>query len=384
MQMQSTTCKSWFTIAAAAALLWTFIGCERMTPHAQKLPSASASPAVYVLDRTAAENAPTDKRSYTLAASIYAGWMPWYYADESGVLAKWAQREGIEIDLVSMDYIASIEAFITGRVDACLTTNIDALGLPAAAGVDTTVLVIGDYSNGNDKLLTRGITSVEGLRGVEVSLVELSVSDYLLSRALETAGMSQRDVRLINTGDSKISGEFLADKRRRAVVTWNPIAMELQRAADVRVLFDSRRIPGEILDLCVVRSETLQADPRLGRALVGAWFEVLDLMRSESAMGSAAIAKMAKLAGCSVGEYEAQLETTHMFWTPGSATAFAESAELQQNMERVRQFCFSKGLFGANAREADDIGIAYPDGAVQGRRKNVRLRFDTSIAERVK
>ncbi len=100
------------------------------------------------------------KRKYTLAGSVYAGWMPWYYADESGVLAEWARREGIEIEFVSMDYIASIEAYVTGRADACLVTNIDALGLPAAAGVDSTVLVIGDYSNGNDRILSRDIRSV--------------------------------------------------------------------------------------------------------------------------------------------------------------------------------------------------------------------------------
>ena len=165
--------------------------------------------------------------------------MPWYYADESGVLAKWAEREGIEIDVISMDYVASIEAFVTGRADACLVTNIDALGLPAAAGVDTTVLVIGDYSNGNDKILTRGIKSTTGLKGVEISLVELSVSDYLLSRALEIAGLSQRDVRLLNTGDSKIGAEFLADKSRKAVVTWNPIASELEDKPGIECIFDS-------------------------------------------------------------------------------------------------------------------------------------------------
>jgi NitT/TauT family transport system substrate-binding protein len=354
--------------------------------------SAEASPilasgdstALHVVDRSAAERIPNDKRSYTLAVSLYAGWMPWYYAEEAGVLGRWAEGQGIEIELLEMDYISSIEAFLTGRADACLMTNVDALGLPVAAGIDTTVLVIGDYSDGNDKLLARGITSIDSLPGNEVLLVELSVSDYLLTRALETAGIPEQDVRRINTGDSRIGADFLADPGRRAVVAWNPIAAELASAPGVRVLFDSGQIPGEILDLCVVRSDTLAADPRLGRALLGAWFEVLDMVRRDDERGKTAIARMAELSGCSVADFKSQLESTHMFWTPSEAIAFAESDELPNSMRRVGQFCFSKGLFGDDARRVDDVGIAYADGSVQGQRNNVLLRFDTSFAERVK
>jgi NitT/TauT family transport system substrate-binding protein len=360
-------------------LIVTILGCSASESRPISIDKDGASPVAYRANRTAAERLPNDKDSYRLAASIYAGWMPWYYAADAGVLAKWADREGIQIELVSMDYIASIEAFVTGRADACLVTNVDAVGLPAVAGIDTTVLIIGDYSNGNDQILTRGINTVAGLKGVEISLVELSVSDYLLSRALTKAGMSQRDVRLLNTGDAKIGAEFLADKSRRAVVTWNPIASTLARAPGIRRIYDSSQIPGEILDLCIVNTEKARRDPRLGRALVGAWYEVLSTMHRPDAKGEAALAKMAKLAGCSPAEYQAQLKTTYMFWTAREALAFAESPELQQNMEPVREFCFDKELFGENARSVDEVGIAYPDGAVQGRRDNIRLRFDTSF-----
>ncbi len=365
-------------------LLLTAGGCGRVEPMPSALDDEGLSPVVLTMSRSAETIPPNERPSYTLAASIYAGWMPWYYAEEAGVLAKWAEREGIEIDVISMDYVASIEAFVTGRADACLVTNMDALGLPVAAGIDTTVLIVGDYSNGNDKILTRGIDSVAGLRGVEVSLVELSVSNYLLNRALDKSGMSERDVQLVNTGDSKIRAEFLADKRRRAVVTWNPIASRLEQAPGVRSIYDSAQIPGEILDLCVVNTETLERDPRLGRALVGAWYEVLALMRKPDARGQAAVAKMAELAGCSVAEYQAQLATTFMFWEPAAAVAYAESSELQKNMEPVRQFCFAKHLLGESAHNVDDVGIAYPDGTVQGRGDSVRLRFDTSFAKRAK
>ena len=151
----------------------------------------------------------------------------------------------------------------------------------------------------------------------------------------------------------------------------------------VRSVFDSSEIPGEILDLCLVRTETLRRDPRLGRALVGTWYEVLKLMQDSGPSGREARAKMAELAGCSAAEFDAQLETTAMFWNPAAAVAHAESAELARDMEPVRRFCFAKKLWGEGVRSVNDVGIAYPDGTVQGNPAQVRLRFDTSFAKGV-
>ena len=71
---------------------------------------------------------------FTLAISIYAGWMPWYYAKDQGILKKWAERYKIAIDVVEMDYIPSIEAYVAGKVDAAVMTNMEALDMPARSG----------------------------------------------------------------------------------------------------------------------------------------------------------------------------------------------------------------------------------------------------------
>jgi len=57
-------------------------------------------------------NVMAGKPKFTIAKSIYAGWMPWYYAKSSGIMKKWADKYNIEVDLVHMDYIPSIEAFV--------------------------------------------------------------------------------------------------------------------------------------------------------------------------------------------------------------------------------------------------------------------------------
>src|SRR5438093_604353 len=136
---------------------------------------------------------------FTLAISIYAGWMPWYYAKDHGILKKWAERYKIAIEVVEMDYIPSIEAYVAGKVDAAVMTNMEALDMPARSGVDSTALIVGDYSNGNDALLVRGIADIKGLKGTSVYLVELSVSHYLLARALAMHGLNEYKAQLRTT-----------------------------------------------------------------------------------------------------------------------------------------------------------------------------------------
>jgi NitT/TauT family transport system substrate-binding protein len=47
---------------------------------------------VAVLAVTALPSLALAKDKFTLAVSIYAGWMPWYYAKDHGILKKWADR----------------------------------------------------------------------------------------------------------------------------------------------------------------------------------------------------------------------------------------------------------------------------------------------------
>ena len=81
---------------------------------------------------------------YRIAWSHYTGWEPWDYAEASGILKKWADKYGIEIELSLVnDYIESINLYTTGQFDGCTMTNMDALTIPAVGGVDSSAIIIG-------------------------------------------------------------------------------------------------------------------------------------------------------------------------------------------------------------------------------------------------
>ncbi len=321
------------------------------------------------------------KDKFTVAWSIYVGWMPWEYAGDSGILKKWADAYDIEIELLRMDYIPSVEAFVAKQVDAAVMTNMECLNMPAASGIDSTALIMGDYSNGNDAVLTRGGLGVKDLAGKTINLVELSVSHYLLSRALEKNGLSERDVEVLNTSDADIGPIFLADTRQEAVVTWNPIVMEIEHAPGVDKIFTSADIPGEVLDMMVVRTEVLKKSPAFGKALAGAWYEVMDVMSKRGPQGEGAIGDMAESSGATAVEFKSQLKTTAMFYQPQAAVDYTSSEEIKEKMNFVRQFCFDHGLLGEGVDSVDVVGISYPDGSVQGDKNNVKMRFDTTYMQ---
>ena len=185
--------------------------------------------------------------TYRIAWSHYTGWEPWQMAADQGLLKKWADKFGIKIELVLInDYMESINLYTAGKFVGCVMTNMDALTIPAVGGVDSTALIIGDFSNGNDGIVLKNGSSVKDLKGRDVKLVELSVSHYLLARALELNGMSERDLKLVNTSDSDIAAIFASDANA-AVVTWNPPLMQCRNTKGAKMVFDSSKIPGEII-----------------------------------------------------------------------------------------------------------------------------------------
>lgn len=312
------------------------------------------------------------RKEYAIAWSHYTGWEPWDYADSSGILKKWGDKYNIAIKLVRVnDYVESINLFTAKKYYACAMTNMDALTIPAAGGIDCTALIIGDFSNGNDGIVTKKEKAVAELQGKRVMLVQNSVSHYLLSRALGMNNVPEKKLKVVNTSDADIGSVFLSEKNGIAV-TWNPILMQVRKSKGVNMIFDSSKIPGEIIDMLVVHTD---APEELKKALVGAWFEIMAVM-SDPAKSAPAIEHMAKSSAASVPEFTEQLKTTAMFYKAAEAAKFGGSARLKTTMEYVRSFSFDNRLFGDAAKSKDFVGISFPDGTVLGDGNNVKLRFD--------
>lgn len=321
------------------------------------------------------------KTAFKIAWSIYVGWMPWPYAQESGILKKWADKYGITIQLTEVnDYVESINQYTAGAFDGVVVTNMDCLTIPAAGGVDSTAIILGDYSNGNDAVILKRASESDhpklaDIAKRKVNLVQFSVSQYLLARALDTVHLSERDLSLVNTSDADIVAAF-GTRDVGAVVAWNPQVSEILKSPLAEKVFDSSQVPGEIIDMLALKTDVIKENPNLAKALTGAWYEVMATMTGDSATAKAARQQMGKDSGTDLAGIDHQLTTTHMYYDPADAAAFADNPSLSKTMDLVRTFSFDHGLLGQGAPSADVVGIQFPDGHVLGDKGNVKLRFD--------
>ena len=138
--------------------------------------------------------APSFANPLVIGYSDWPGWVAWEVAVEK----QWFAEAGLEVEFEWFDYAASMEAFAAGQLDAVTMTNGDTL-VTGSTGAQGVMILVGDYSNGNDMVVAApGIQSVGDLKGRRVGVEIGFVGHLLLLDALESAGLTEADVELVN------------------------------------------------------------------------------------------------------------------------------------------------------------------------------------------
>lgn len=71
-------------------------------------------------------HAAAEKQKFKLGWIVFTPWMPWGYAQQSGVLKKWADKYNVEIELVQLnDYVESLNQYTSGGLDGVLGSIAD-------------------------------------------------------------------------------------------------------------------------------------------------------------------------------------------------------------------------------------------------------------------
>ncbi|MBI3270227.1 MAG: ABC transporter substrate-binding protein [Planctomycetes bacterium] len=283
-------------------------------------------------------------REFTVAWSVWTGWMPFRILKDKGLLDRRAKEQGVKIKLKEFkDYMASVTAFGAGEVDACAMTSMESFQ-PASNGVKVVGILVNDTSNGGDGVLVRKGMKLQDLKGQSITLAEFSVSHYLLARALSMNGMSDRDVKIKNVVDGDEAGKaFLTDESVKAVVTWNPHLFLAQEGGKGEVIFSSAQIPGEIIDLLVMNDKAIQENPKVAQAIVDAWYDAMAMIVDPKTHAEA-VQIMADGAGTKPDEFERMLKGTDLYTDPGRGAEFLAGKGVQETMGRIKDFIADHGI----------------------------------------
>jgi NitT/TauT family transport system substrate-binding protein len=327
-------------------------------------PATPAAPVAKLSETTPA----AEGREFQIAWSVWTGWMPFKLMEAKGFLARRAAEKGIKVKLVEFPaYMDSVTAFAAGKLDGCAMTAMEALQ-PAAAGIDTVAILVNDTSNGGDGVLVRGIDDLKGLKGKDILLAELSVSHYLLVRGLDSVGMKESDVKIRNTDGDEAGKAFVTDPKVQAVTTWNPHLFQAVEGGKGKVIFSSKEIPGEIIDVLVVNARALQESPALGWVLTEAWYDAMKMIE-DPATREDALQIMADGAHASLDDFKKMLGGTDLYTDRGKGAAFLEAASTRATVEKIKKFSIDHGL-------VKDAGFTVG----YGPKATEKLRFDASYA----
>lgn len=171
-----------------------------------------------------------------------------------------------------------------GLVQAIRGTTIDAAATSlsralhwANDGVDITILLALDYSNGADVLLAHpSIASVHDLAGKTIAGDMTSVNGYLLMRALEEAGLPPNAVTVVDLPNNQLASAYTAGQIQAA--TTFDASEEALLALGAHTIFDSSDIPGEISDVLIVRTNYLKQNPDKVDALITGWLHTMNTL----------------------------------------------------------------------------------------------------------
>lgn len=218
-----------------------------------------------------------------IGSNHWAGYEGLYYARSLGLLDP---RQVRLLEFSSTQ--ESLRAFRNGALDAVAVTLDEAL-LLADQEQEPRIVMVMDVSHGGDVLLARpGIAGLADLRGRRVGVETTTLGAYLLARALAKAGLAAGDVQVVHAAvDQHLEAYRRGDVD--AVITFDPVRGQLLKAG-AQVLFSSAEIPGEIVDVLVVRRARL--DERQGALchLLDGYFTALSRLRTAPERAAAALA----------------------------------------------------------------------------------------------
>ncbi len=207
-----------------------------------------------------------------LGMGAWAGYQPFYLAKDIGLF------KDNSVKLISLTSNAeTLRAFQSGAIDAAALTLDEALQL-AENEINVRAVLVIDFSQGADVILAKPeFKTLPELKGKKVGVESTALGAYILSRALELNGMNPTDVQIVPLEVAQHEEAFrngLID----AVSTYEPAKTKLV-SAGANVVFDSSRIPGEVVDVLIIREDYAREHRKEITTLVNAWFQALDFLQ---------------------------------------------------------------------------------------------------------
>lgn len=186
-------------------------------------------------------------------------------AKEKGLFDKY----GVNVEPV---YYENFPQIFTDLPEHKIDGGLLAIGDALVASQTVDLKVVGAYDDGGNNTVVAlpEITSVADLKGKNIGVPLGTSYELFVVHMLESAGLTQSDVQLVNTDPTEVSTN-LTNSGIVAGYVWSP-----DMAPGSHVIFQKSDAPGLFPDVIVFRAEVVKERPEDIRAFLKAWFEAVE------------------------------------------------------------------------------------------------------------
>jgi len=296
------------------------------------------------------------KKQIVVALPTFTGYGPLLIAKEKGIF----EKNGLDVQIQVIDGLGERkQAMLANKIQA-MATALDVAVSLEGDGVATKIVWAFDSSSGADGIVVKngkGINTVADLKGKEIALPEAATSHFFALNVLDKAGLSDKDVKIVNMTAGEAGAAFVAGKVD-AAVTWEPWLSKGAKA-DGKVLVSTKETPGLIADIVAFRADFVKSNPDQVQAFVNSLKEAADFMTANKEEANKIIAAGFKM---KPEEIKDDMATLTFYDLNGNKTFFGTAdkpGQIYDVAKKAGQFYFEKKKISKQPNTADMIDASF-------------------------
>jgi len=213
------------------------------------------------------------KPQIRMAGIPWPGYEPLYTAQSRGYFDK---------NIRLLEYPSASEvlrAYKNSNLEAAALTLDEVIFLHSEGYTGKIILVL-DVSNGSDVLLGQpGLKSPSDIKGKKIGVEYTALGAFMLARFLETNHMKVEDIQIVPVELDSHEKYFL-ERRVDALITFDPVKTRLVQSG-ANIIFDSSQIPGEIMDVLLIREDIYEKYPETVKNIKEGWYKSLEYIQND-------------------------------------------------------------------------------------------------------